>query len=128
VDRSRIRKRARARIEGSDPEAEMVEEYHILREIYKNTDLPMWVIKKVCAFFLKEMRRRLLHGDYIYFSSLGAFVPFRRCVGTKRFKTYDPTKSHVTYKWKGTARFKEDLLKSTIRKEGEDVNISQSGG
>jgi nucleoid DNA-binding protein len=128
VGPNKKRKMSRVRARGSDPEAELVEEYHILRGIYKETDLPMWVIKKVCTFFLKEMKKHLLRGAYIYFTGLGAFVPSRKATGSRRFGTYDPTKSHISYRWNGSVSFKSGLLANTLRKEGEDANISQSGG
>jgi nucleoid DNA-binding protein len=122
------RKRSRARMKGSDPNATIIEEFHILKAIYKNTDLPMWVIKKVCVMFLQVMKERLLHGDYIYFSGLGAFVPYRRSVGDRRFKTYDPTRMRTVYRWKGTPTFKKELQASTLRTEEIDASSSQSGG
>lgn len=121
------RRRSRARYPGSDPDAKIVEEFNILREIYKGTDLPMWVIKKVCVAFLAITKKFLLTGHYIYFSGLGAFVPFKRNKGTRRFKNIDLTKTHIVYKWKPSSSFASELMQSTLREVKPDVDISQSG-
>jgi hypothetical protein len=113
---NRNRTRSRRRFPGSDPEAPMLEEVHILREVYKEVGLPLWVIRKVCISLFKVIKMFMMKGGYVFINNFGAFVPFRTARGLMGTKAYDPTTTKIMYKFKISPVVRAHISDATKRR------------
>jgi hypothetical protein len=125
--RNKNRKREKKRYKGSLLTAPIVEEIDLIKDIWKEVGLPMWVIKKIMKSFLKSISKRMIDSSYICLNGFGSFVPFERTMGIKGCANYDETKKKVAYKWKISDALRRTIVKKTIE-EIKDADRTESKG
>jgi hypothetical protein len=123
--RNKNRKREQKRFKGSLLTAPIIEEIDIIKDIWKEVALPMWVIKKIMKSFLKSISFRMQDGHYIVFNGFGSFVPFERTLGIRGCANYDETKKKVLYKWKISDALRRTIVKKTVE-EIKDADRTES--
>lgn len=117
-----------ARPVGSDASAPLVREFEIAREIYKNTDLPMWVIKKVMKVFFSVMIQFFKEGKFIHIAKIGSFAPYRLSDRGWQHTEKNPTHSYLHYKWKVGKSLKDDIRQATTKENEDDNTDDQDQG
>ena len=105
---------------GSDASAPLVREFEIAREVYKNTDLPMWVIKKVMKVFFSVMIQMFKEGKFIHIAKIGSFAPYRLWDRGWQRANREPTHTYLHYKWKVGKSLKEDIRQATTKEKDND--------
>ena len=109
-----------ARPVGSDTSAPLVREFELAREVYKNTDLPMWVIKKVMSTFFAVLIKMLKEGKFIHIAKIGSFAPYRMGDRGWQRANREPTRTYLRYKWKVGKSLKEDIRQATTKEKDDD--------
>jgi nucleoid DNA-binding protein len=120
----RVLKTRTPKWKGSDLEAPLVSDFDLLKEIWKETLLPTWVVKKVIKSFFETIKKKMMVGSLISIHGLGTFVPYRGIRGIRGTSRYDPAHSKIAYKFKISNVLKCRISNATIR--GTDVQRSQS--
>jgi nucleoid DNA-binding protein len=105
---------------GSDTSAPLVREFELAREVYKNTDLPMWVIKKVMSTFFAVLIKMLKEGKFIHIAKIGSFAPYRMGDRGWQRANREPTRTYLHYKWKVGKSLKEDIRQATTKEKDDD--------
>lgn len=110
-----------ARPPKSDPEAPLYKESDIARDIYKNTDLPMWVIRKVLTLFFASFTEAMEKGKLIHITGIGSFVPYRRGKGGWGIARLTNEETYIRYRWKISETLRGRIKQATERKEHENT-------
>lgn len=108
---------------GADNDAPLANDFTLLKEVWKEVLVPMWLIKKIMNVYLKTIEKYMSKGYHIYITHLGAIVPYRKDFNLPWSKGHDPNITRITYKFKLSPYLREKIKKATTRRANVQGSI-----